>query len=432
MTAAAGNLRFAVRFYTATEIDGTLEFNYILNTVPKSIVIKPTLSVDFTNVNVIKNNADISFFLNSVTRSQNPSYAIPSQVVFSDVPPSTAAILLEADDSLGLKANELKLEAEAYTSDGGDIIYNWYYIAPGYRPYVPYDETGAETAWPTQRPSMKLYVKNDKYVEGSTNPEEKNQYIEFTGAWPKTEPDANTLVLYVLNPVRKVQDNNDFSIETKYSEYKPNTWPVERPLGLNVWVKDTTVTPVVYKRYGQNEPWPVFVNNAQEKEELEAKVGKEVLTTLDITLYTYKTVLKFEDTTTDVTGQYFVRGTNQVLDFDNIKVINSVYTDAPANYCSILAPIPVKIEEGKDLPSHMFLTDKNNSLQITINKDDANPQRFYNLYYSNTHFSDIKNIPANDEENGIVTTITQLVPVTNNDTIIKYAIPNEKFGYYAI
>ena len=424
MTAAAGNLRFAVRFYTATEKDNALEFNYILNTAPKSILIKPTLSVDFTDTNVIKNNADVSFFLNTITRSQNPSYAIPSQVIFSDVPEDVARIRLTD--------NKLALEAEAYTSDGNHIIYDWYYVAPGYRPYIPYNEDGSVGEWPTKRPATKFYVKNINYVEGSVKPEEKDQYLEFTEVWPETKPNEDVLVLYVLNPVRKIQDNDDFTIETDYNEYNPTPWPVERPLGLSFWVKDDSVQPGGYRKYGWNEPWPVFVETPEEKEELENEDGKEVLTTLDITLYTYKSVLKFEDTQTDVTGAYFVRGTNQVTDFDGVTVINSVHTDAPANYCSILSPVEVKIEEGKDLPNHMFLTNESNTLEITINKDDADPQRFYNLYYSNTQFSDIENIPENDLDLGIITEITELNPVTNNSTAIVYDISEGQFGYYAI
>ena len=299
-------------------------------------------------------------------------------------------------------------------------------MAPGYQLYVPYNEDGSEGVWPTKRPATKFYVKNENYVKGSTDPEKKDEYLEFTEAWPESNPGT----LYVIDPIRKIQDNDDFTIKTDYNEYNPNPWPVERPLGTSFWVKDDSVQPGGYRKYGWNEPWPVFSETQEDKERLEEAAEAEVITTLDVQLYTYKSVLKFEDTQTSVTGAYFVRGTNQVTDLENSKVINSVHTDAPANYCWILSPVDVEIEKDKNLPRHMFLTNESNTLKITINKDDANPQRFYNLYYSNVPFTDIENMPTAGA--GIVTEVSELIPVEENSTTISYNIPANKFGYYAI
>jgi hypothetical protein len=69
MTEKPGELYFAVRFYTAETKDGALKFNYLLNTVTQFIEIKPTLTVDVNDLNVVKNTANVELFLNTVTRS---------------------------------------------------------------------------------------------------------------------------------------------------------------------------------------------------------------------------------------------------------------------------------------------------------------------------------------------------------------------------
>ena len=367
MTAAAGNLRFAVRFYTAEEVGGSLTFNYLLNTTPASIPIKPTLNVDLNGENVIKNNKDYEIFLNTVTSSLNPSYAIPTPVTFISTPDLVEAIVLSDDLAIN---NTLELQAEATTADGNPIIYEWYYVAPGFRPYVPYDENGAETTWPTIRPATTFYKLNENYEEGSNEANKKDQYIVFTEAWPTEKPDEDILVLYVKNPIRKIQDNDDFSISLQYSAYEPDAWPKTRPGNISFWKQDGTA-PTGYVRYGINEPWPIYVETEEEKEKLQIEAGKEVLTTLDIVLYTYKSVLKFEDTDAEITGQYFVRGINRKND------INKVYTDAPAAYTSILAPEAIDITTN--LPEVQAFS-KDNTLNLVIDKDNGKPLLTYELY----------------------------------------------------
>lgn len=377
MTAAAGNLRFAVRFYTAQEVDGALTFNYLLNTTPASISIKPTLAVNIDGENVIKNNNDYAIFLNTVTRSQHPSYAIPTPVVFKDAPKSVEAIVL--------RTNTLELEAEATTADGNPIRYDWYYLAPGFRPYVPYDENGEEAEWPSIRPAATFYKENENYEEGSKDPLKKNKYVVYTEAWPTEKPDESILVLYVENPIRKIQDNDDFSISLDFRAYAPDTWPTSRPGDISFWIQNDEA-PNGYSRYGINEEWPIYVTTAEEKERLEQEAGHEVLTTLDITLYTYKSVLKFEATNTDVTGKYFVRGINS-----NEK--NSVFTDAPADYCSILAPLDIKIT--KNLADTQAFS-ANADLKIEIEKDGGNPLKTYELYKGTEKRESLVRVPANN------------------------------------
>lgn len=385
MTAAAGNLRFAVRFYTAEEIGGSLTFNYLLNTTPASIPIKETLNVDLNGKNVIKNNKDYEIFLNTVTSSLNPSYAIPTPVTFKSTPDSIEAIILSDDKAIN---NTLELQAEATTADGNAIIYEWYYVAPGFRPYVPYDENGVETTWPTVRPATTFYKLNENYEEGSEEADKKDKYIAFTEAWPTEKPDEDILVLYVQNPIRKIQDNDDFSISLKYSVYKPDIWPGTRPGDVTFWRQDSKA-PNGYVRYGINEPWPIYVETEEEKEKLQIEAGKEVLTTLDIVLYTYKSVLKFENTNAEITGQYFVRGINRKNN------INKVHTDAPATYTSILAPETIEITTN--LPEVQAFSE-NQTLNLILKKDDGKPLLTYKLYKDGEELTSSKRIPDNKVE----------------------------------
>jgi hypothetical protein len=81
-----------------------------------------------------------------VTRSANPSYVIPSGVIFRDAPKSIEVIKED---------NTLDLIAEAFTADGNNITYEWYHITPGYSKYSP------EGEWPERRPATIFYKKND-------------------------------------------------------------------------------------------------------------------------------------------------------------------------------------------------------------------------------------------------------------------------------
>lgn len=349
MTETPGDLRFAVRFYTAEERGGSLNFHYLLNTTVKSIPIKPTLIVDLNQEGVITKNHDYEFFLDSVIRSDNPSYAIPSAVVFRDAPESIEAIRED---------NMLDLYAEAITADGNNITYEWYRITPGYSEYSP------EGKWPERRPANVFYEKNDQYQAGSEDPEKKDEYIEFTKAWPDTPVDS----LYIKNKVSKIQDDDDFKIIQEFEEYNPDSWPTTRPGDTCFWVEDGTI-PLGYKKYPLSAAWPLDISKADE-EKMEAELGKDVLTTDEITLYTYKTVLHFNASDKDITGQYFVRGINA-------NDVNSVHTDAPANYCSILAPAPLTITQ--DLPSGQFLSDSK-TLTFIVNTDQGQPKRTYTLF----------------------------------------------------
>jgi hypothetical protein len=112
VTAAAGNVEFAVRFFA--EKKGTKELVYILNTVPAKLPIKAGLNVksDATIINAA------SLFETFVENSMNPSFAIPSPVVFTtgDLPG------LEK-----LAEDKLTLASYADVADNGHIDYVWYF-----------------------------------------------------------------------------------------------------------------------------------------------------------------------------------------------------------------------------------------------------------------------------------------------------------------
>ena len=198
MTAAAGNLRFAVRFFTSqTDEDGKITFNYLFNTTPASIPIRPTLSVDFNGEDVVKKTNDFELFSNYITNSMHPSYGIPSSVTFVEGLPVVAEIDVEKDD--------LTLVAQAITEDLNPLTYEWYREKNGEitkleniatidgdsitSSYKVNAFTFAEynpKVWPTERPVMTFWI------EDVTN--EPYGYSVYRGEWPAEKPE--NIVLY--------------------------------------------------------------------------------------------------------------------------------------------------------------------------------------------------------------------------------------------
>lgn len=183
MTAAAGTLRFAVRFYTAKKVDGNLQFEYILNTTEASIPIKPTLNVDFNGVDTIRKDNDYTLFKTFVTNSSNPSYGIPTDVNFvieDDEFPQYGRIDLDTDT--------LTLKAQAITKDLNPITYEWYSKEENGEliPIVNNDDYQIDTEytlynpteWPKSRPAMTFWVE-----------EALGSYVRFEEAWPTENPE---------------------------------------------------------------------------------------------------------------------------------------------------------------------------------------------------------------------------------------------------
>ena len=301
MTAAAGNLRFAVRFFTSeTDANGKIAFNYIFNTTVASIPIKPTLNVDFNGTNTIVNKNDYTLFTSYISNSQNPSYGIPTDVVFVNTEED-----LPIEGKISLENDTLVLKAQAITRDLNTITYDWY------------RQRGDEVV------NLSNPADGEEYPQYAINDELFEEY-----------PGVDAL-----------------------GEEKP--WPTKRPT-MTLW-KDDGDKKVPYLEAG----WPT------------AKP--------DFTLYTRKTSLTFipkegEETPEkyyDIAGTYFVKGTNTT-----VGGYNSV--SKKSDVCNVLAPADIVIDT--DLSGHMFLDDKTNTLSMSIKEDEANPQRFYNVYYSEELF----------------------------------------------
>lgn len=359
-TAAAGNLKFAVRFFTKDKDDN---FTYLLNTIPATIPIKETLVM---NNSIKPNESDYTFFKEFITNSTNPSYGMPTQVVFVEAPASQASIKIDVPET-DEKYNTLELTAQAITSDLNEIVYKWFHEVVGFKEYTPVElETGRVLDWPKIRPSTPLYLKKEEEGKDPT-------YELFTGEWPLTKPTKAEEILYEENPVELIVSNDVYEIDDEvFEEYIPrdkngNEIPWEeaqQPL-MTLWYEES---PEVYKVFGG--AWPT------ERPENP--------------LYTRKTVLKFKDTRDEdgnetpegksVAGKYFVRGINY-----STERINRVHTDAPALWCEI-AP-PGEIEILTDLPSGKFYNAGskqedilNNTLTLTLKPDGKEPYRTYEVF----------------------------------------------------
>lgn len=197
MTAAAGSLKFAVRFFTQqVDESGKKQFSYIFNTTPASIPIKSTLNVDFDGENVIKKDDDFNVFKTFVTNSMNPSYAIPTAVQFTSDDASIPSMNLPESADIDIDTDDLTLFAYAITKDLNPIVYEWYRKKgdiltriptgtsdPSYLINEAYYEEYSPEVWPTkQPPSFTTFWELDKSGEPPYG------YKIFEGDWPEERP----------------------------------------------------------------------------------------------------------------------------------------------------------------------------------------------------------------------------------------------------
>lgn len=354
MTAAAGNLTFAVRFFTLGKnpVTDNDEFKYILNTLPKTITIKPTLSVDINDPNICRNYSDAAVFKHFVMNRENPAYTLPTPIQFTTDVASFGKI-----DPKSYK-NNLVLTAEAITADENDLIYKWYRIHDGYKIYNP-------TNWPAIRPLIPLYE-----YDGESN------YVEFVDAWPKVNPGN----LYEFEPIEEVKSGDIYETKIDYVLYQPKNWPDKKPEFTKFYTQTTVGGVPVYAEYAQS--WPIYVKNEQEKDILikDEKISKDTPTTLNTTLYITEHQLEFKtpkegETNEDILGRYYVEVTNKNT-HNQIKQGRS-----PADLLRCIVPGPKDIVIETDLPTGRFLdTDASkNTFTIATSLDDYPSDRTYSL-----------------------------------------------------
>lgn len=347
MTKKAGNLQFAVRFFTR---EGN-NFNYLLNTTVQSIPIKPTL--ELTN-NIKENHSDYNYFKQFVRNSQNPYYGEAAPVTFYKNLPDTASL----DEN-----NGKILRAQALAADLNPITYRWYYQS--YTPYLydPIDDNGL-SAWPSIKPDIeggKFYTYEK--IDG-TEDEFEYKEISDTFIWPESKP--NEYNLYVTGVPQILKDiNGRYNVAEKgttgWSQYAPITgsWPTTRP-ALNLWMKTEEDA---YIPLGADYKWPA-----------------EKVTNL----YVKDTYLEILPGSDDITGEYWVEAINE-KSYKNtegkIIVVNSA--KATSAKCAVNPPEMPELAQGFSLDEARFLTDSNNTIQLSLAVDEQNPERTYKLYKIN-------------------------------------------------
>jgi hypothetical protein len=192
MTAAQGNLTFAVRFFkTSRDNEGQEKFEYVFNTAPASIPIKSTLNVPFYgDDSVVKKFNESSLFRNYIENSPNPSFGLPTKTTIIEKLPESAV----------LENNQLTLYAQATTKDRNSLTYQWKYcndpehpeegivlttasiedlgledvykIETGFTPYNP-------KYWPENKPSYEFWT---PVLDEDSNP--TSNFEEYKGKWP--------------------------------------------------------------------------------------------------------------------------------------------------------------------------------------------------------------------------------------------------------
>ena len=344
MTAAAGNLRFAVRFFTRS--NGT--FNYVLNTATESIPIKATLPLDS---DLKENDSDLNYFKTFVKNSSKPSYGMPTQVVFQEDLPTKAAIII--NEAEGATDNDtLTLKARATSADMSPIKYVWYHE---YDEYVEYP-INPEDPWPETCPNTVLYKKVDTI-----------HYQEFdkkTQQWPLTKPVKEEDKLYVkivhTNPIVKNDDDPLYELnDVWFEEYIVTPEQTSRPPAITLWwdkvdPEDPDALPV---RVPYKGVWPPAAGT---------------------TLYTRYTKLYFKPNGGEqIIGTYYIEGLNQVKEtIDHVEVVVNESSETSTR-CEILPPD--RLESLNSISSIQFFDAGKSFIKLTLKKDANNPTRYYQI-----------------------------------------------------
>lgn len=129
VTAKAGNVKLAVRFYRKDA--ETSKLAYVLNTLSTSIAVKDTLSVDDSAEGFVKEENVFNLFNKVVVNGQNPMYAVPAQPSFA---PAGGGIDFEQNEQAAIEEdNTLDLSVMAVTKDNSDVTYEWFYVPSEYK-----------------------------------------------------------------------------------------------------------------------------------------------------------------------------------------------------------------------------------------------------------------------------------------------------------
>lgn len=122
VTAKAGTVKLAVRFFKESKDN---KLTYLLNTLPATITVKDTLSVDDSAEDFVEEENTFDLFKDFVSNSQNPMYTQPAIPTFA---PASGGINFEQDAQRAIKEdNTLDLSVMAVTKDNSNLEYEWFY-----------------------------------------------------------------------------------------------------------------------------------------------------------------------------------------------------------------------------------------------------------------------------------------------------------------
>lgn len=358
LTEVAGPVTFSVRFFVQQDVeqhDGSVKKDqivYILNTLPATINIKPSLNI--TNPSVEEEKDDIIEMFGLIAQNNNnPAYEIPEPIYF--VSPGQN---LPAQEKL--KNNVVTLEAQAIAAGNGEISYNWYFSA------------GA-----TPDNKLERIVKAEEY-----DPEQTYYaYVPETGAYKEvivaTEEIFNKGTYYIIE-----------KLQGELIPYGGNSDPDEGE------VTTYTVADVYKLVYTADEPKKRNGNDKyftkDENGEPQLLVGD--ISNVDEDVYERYTTLTINSTDEkNITGLYWVEAINstgkdtisiegvdgEVIEIDAINKTN------PEKSKACYLPLPQTLVFEKELPENVFLDEETLDLVVEVNKDSGNPTRAFSWTKTN-------------------------------------------------
>ena len=192
ITQAPGVVKFSVRFFNLNEDGKTL--NYSLNTLDAQITVKSVLNrletPDSIDVNelfdqAIKNSSNVAA---GMQRPSLPSFGSPglniSEEAFEDENNYLGTVIENNMKIIiaKLNNNELKVKAQAYIQDNGELSYDWYYTQDKDSETVKIDSGTEYVEVDYTNPDIKFNYNETYYIAGEKDGEGVPlSYKKYTG-----------------------------------------------------------------------------------------------------------------------------------------------------------------------------------------------------------------------------------------------------------
>ena len=327
ITAAAGNVTFAVRFAIPKQ-DEPNKYHYVLNTLNATLTIRPSINlIEGDGVEIDIQNPDFGFIVNST----DPSYPIPQLPRFT-----TPGTDLEAQYKLVDNIQTMKVQA--VVNDNGQIIYKWFY---------------KEDATPAEQ--ITRWMRAEEYVDGVdyfTYDAATGEYLE---ANPSADEDFRANTYYYLKTLTGVEIVGDGEVYKVDNEAYEVTKDAAR-VGSKQY----------YYRKAENEKPVLYIEKDFPTD------GTEILERYS--------VLDIKDSDAKITGLYWVTAENKLTDSPNSNKV------AFSKTAYMATPATLVLE--KDLAKDVFLKDGKAVLSVEVNKDGSEPTRSYFWYNGDSAIAD--------------------------------------------